>query len=125
MAGDSVYDSRSVANYMINKSAQHGGLDPLQVLKLIYIAHGFTLAAYDRPLLDDDVEAWKYGPVVRRVYSMLPAGAARITASIPGVAPAVLDDQSRSVVDTVYDKYHPLSGLYLSTLTHKQGEWSL
>lgn len=122
MAGDFVYDSRAVANYLIGKAGA-GGLDSLQVMKLVYIAHGFVLAVLDRPLLEDDVEAWQHGPVVRRVYHCLPGGAAAIVRPIFEHAPAIDDDHDEAVgiVDSMFEKFGEIPGLYLSSLTHKPG----
>jgi uncharacterized phage-associated protein len=115
---DLVYPSRAIANYLIEHS--RGGLDPLQVIKLAYIAHGFTLGLFDRPLLEDDVEAWKFGPVVRRIYAVIPGGSARITAPLSAEKPELADDD-KTVVDSVLDQYGRYSGLYLSSLTHRPG----
>src|SRR6185437_2444728 len=109
---DRVYDSRTIANYLIGKAAPRGGLDPLQVMKLCYIAHGFTLALTGRPLIEDDVEAWKLGPVVRRVYDHIPGGSTAIVtppASFPKIAD--LEDGERGVVDDVFAKYGQFGGL--------------
>jgi uncharacterized phage-associated protein len=126
MAGDKVYNSRAIANYLILKASQRGGLDPLQIMKLTYIAHGFALAVTSRPLIEDDVEAWKHGPVIRNVYSMLPGGSARIVDVLGATGSADLGDDQRAVVDSVYENYGSLSGLYLSTLTHREGSpWDL
>ena len=43
-------------------------LTPMQLIKLSYIAHGWTLAILDNPLFKDIVEAWRYGPVVPDIY---------------------------------------------------------
>jgi uncharacterized phage-associated protein len=120
MPSAAVYDSRSVANYLIGKSLP-AGLTALQVLKLSYIAHGFVLALLGRPLLRDDVEAWKFGPVVRRIYSALPFGAAPNTNPIAGVDPAPLQNDERGIVDGVFSQYGKFDGIYLSTLTHRPG----
>jgi len=120
MAGDTVYDSRSIANYLIGKAGTHG-LTALQVLKLVYIAHGFTLGLTGRGLLEDEVEAWKFGPVVRRIYSAIPAGSAPITKPIAGIPAATLKAAERKIVDLVFTQYGSLGGMYLSSLTHRAG----
>ena len=43
----------------------------MKVLKLVYMAHGFNLAITDDPLINDRVEAWKFGPVIRPLYGKL------------------------------------------------------
>jgi Uncharacterized phage-associated protein len=40
----------------------------LKLQKLLYYVQGFALAMYDKPLFDEDIEAWMYGPVVPCVY---------------------------------------------------------
>ncbi|MXW15144.1 MAG: DUF4065 domain-containing protein [Rhodothermaceae bacterium] len=61
--------------YLLKKAAEEGrGLTPLQINKLVYICHGWALGKLDRPLIDNrfgQIEAWKYGPVVRNVYERL------------------------------------------------------
>ena len=58
-----------VSDYILSKS--EGRMTQLQVIKLAYIAHGYTLAILDRELIEDPVEAWKHGPMFRVVYSAL------------------------------------------------------
>jgi uncharacterized phage-associated protein len=119
-AADTVYDARMIASYLVGKATPFG-LDALQVMKLTYIAHGFTLAVLDKPLLEDDIEAWKFGPVIRRVYSVLPAGNQRFTTLLQPIPVVQMDQRDNGIVDSVFDKYGKLSGLYLSTLTHRRG----
>ncbi len=61
--------------YLLKKAAEAGrGLTPLQINKLVYICHGWALGKLDRPLIDNrlgQIEAWKYGPVVRDIYYRL------------------------------------------------------
>lgn len=40
----------------------------MQVIKMAHIAHGYSLAIHNEPLVDEAVEAWKYGPVVPSLY---------------------------------------------------------
>ena len=120
MASETVYDARSIASYLLNRAADRG-LDALQVMKLTYIAHGFALASLNKVLIDDDVEAWKYGPVIRRLYYAIPAGSQSFKALIQPTQPANLIGEDRDLVDAVFEKYGQLSGLHLSTLTHRPG----
>lgn len=122
MAGsESVYDSRRIANYLVGKSGPRG-LTALQVMKLTYIAHGFMLGFKSRPLLEDDVEAWRHGPVMRRIYHLLPGGNAPIIGELaPLMGAEVPDDDDRKIIDMVFNNYGTLSGLHLSSLTHSDG----
>ncbi|MCY4672954.1 MAG: DUF4065 domain-containing protein, partial [Bacteroidetes bacterium] len=64
-----------VIAYLLKKAAEEGeGLTPLQINKLVYICHGWAWGKLNRPLIDNrsgQIEAWKYGPVVREVYTRL------------------------------------------------------
>ena len=62
--------SLAVAQHMINRCTQAGdpAITPMQLIKLVYIAHGYMLGKHGRPLLDEAVQAWQYGPVVPSVY---------------------------------------------------------
>ena len=43
-------------------------LDPLQINKMCHLVNGFTLEERDEPAFYNNVEAWKYGPVIPEVY---------------------------------------------------------
>jgi uncharacterized phage-associated protein len=114
--------ARTVANEFIRLSgADARALTPLQVIKLVYIAHGYMLALYQRPLITDAIEAWKYGPVIPRLYHALKQyGAGSITEPIPGGSDE-LDEDERDVIKQVYEAYGHLTGIQLSQMTHQRG----
>lgn len=63
------YDPKAIANYfLIVAKAQGRPLTPMQVQKLTYFAHGWHLAIEDKPLIDEQVEAWAFGPVIPSLY---------------------------------------------------------
>ena len=55
-----------IANFFIDLNPPD--LTLLKLIKLCYIAHGFTLALLDKPLSNEKAAAWKYGPVFPSLY---------------------------------------------------------
>jgi uncharacterized phage-associated protein len=73
-------------------------LTPLQLIKLVYIAHGWSLHYFpETPLLIEIPQAWQYGPVVPSLYSAVRRyGSSPIIALLPGdTDPQELDEQSK------------------------------
>ena len=65
------YSSEKIANFFLGLAQKEQvELTPLKLQKLLYFAHGWHLVldSDGDPLLDEDIEAWKYGPVVPSIY---------------------------------------------------------
>jgi len=64
------YSSFAVANYFIKKANDEGRRDmsPMKLQKLVYFSHALYLAMTEKPLIDELVQAWDYGPVVASLY---------------------------------------------------------
>lgn len=133
----------SVANYFIELAERDSkDLTMLGMMKRIYIAHGFSLAIYDKPLLDsrfDKVEAWRYGPVIPSVYHSfkhhknLPIHERTVIVSWNDIAgeyefitPELTDPNARDIVEMVWKRYFNFSTPELVNLTHKDGSpWAI
>jgi uncharacterized phage-associated protein len=119
------YDAATIANQFIAlASKEQKKLTPMQLIKLSYIAHGFSLAIFRRPLLDEAIEAWRYGPVIPSLYDKLKRYGSRPVdgaISTPFFGAEVLEDDDLGLLDQVFNKYGGLNGLQLSHLTHKPG----
>ena len=61
------YSADAIANYFVDRGKS---LTQIKVQKLCFYAHGWYLALdpSGRPLIGEQVEAWKYGPVFRSLY---------------------------------------------------------
>jgi uncharacterized phage-associated protein len=118
-----MHDSRTVANRFLHMAEAKGdSLTPMQVLKLVYIAHGWMLGLYSRPLIKDPIQAWQYGPVIPRLYNSIKGfRGAPVTGSIGAPANDDLDDYEQDVVRQVYEVYGSKTGPALSRLTHAPG----
>jgi uncharacterized phage-associated protein len=102
-------------------------LTPLQLIKLVYIAHGFSLVYLTDPLLSEPPQAWQYGPVVPSLYHAVKQyGSNPITAPIEGdTDPQELSPQAGGLIAAVYRAYGHLSGIQLSNMTHQENTpWS-
>lgn len=116
------HSSRTVAKYLLEKAHKRGlQLTPMQLLKLVYIAHGWMLGLYSRPLIKDDVEAWEYGPVVRDLYRAVKKYRHMPVQEVPGAPDEVLDEREENLIDQVLDIYGDKHGLFLSSITHAPG----
>jgi uncharacterized phage-associated protein len=114
-------DSRTVANRFLGIAREHGdALTPMQLLKLVYIAHGWMLGLHGKPLIRDEVEAWQYGPVIPRLYNAI-----RRFRSQPVEGDLKTDERldaaEENIVSQVYQIYGKKSGPALSRLTHQKG----
>ena len=57
-----MFESLTVADGFLELSRErHRALTPMQLLKLVYIAHGWRLGLYGKPLIRDEIQAWQYG----------------------------------------------------------------
>ena len=64
-----MHDSRAVANEMLEIAREEGvTLTPMQLIKLVFFAQGWSLGLRGKRLFAHDVSAWQYGPVVSQVY---------------------------------------------------------
>ena len=69
---DNTYKSKAVFNRFYNKAHSEGiPLTPMQAIKLVYFAHAWNLGFFQRPLIDEPVEAWKFGTVIPSLYQSL------------------------------------------------------
>ena len=119
------YALETIANTFIRKAREEGrgDLTPMKLLKLVYIANGWSLGLNNQPLFADEVEAWKYGPVVPALYHKIKQYRNRsIDRELPepsGVENIETGDQR--LLDRVWNTYGQHSGLTLSSITHKPG----
>lgn len=98
---------------------------PMQLLKLVYIAHGYMLARHGVPLIRESVEAWQYGPVVRSVYEAIRDFRSSPVTNVPA-SPESFSSEEVSVMRDVARIYGRADAITLSTATHQTGTpWSV
>lgn len=113
------HDATHVAEYVL-WLAKDNPISPMQLIKLVYISHGWMLGLFGRPLIDDTVQAWPYGPVIPSVYHRYKRFGGRSINEIPDIEPPNFSARERSVMRQVWDQYGNYTGPQLSALTHKR-----
>jgi len=138
--------SKALANYLLDLAADDGiDVSPMKLQKLVYYCQGWYLAITDEPLIDEQIEAWKFGPVVDslfhefKAYGRMPISS-RATRFIQSdssedffgfcsIVPAIDDECDdadeaetiKQVVKRVWDVYKAYSAERLSNMTHQAG----
>ena len=142
------YNPIAIANYFIEQAESHGEtLTAMKLQKLVFFAHGWYLAIKNAPLIDEQVEAWPYGPVIRSLYrEFREYGDRNITEKVSVFKTLVKSDGRRSrtilrptiddnpesatftkqFLDRVWEVYSKFTAIQLSNMTHEVGTpWRL
>lgn len=122
------HDSRALANQILLQARkQNVSLTIMQLLKLMFFAHGWHLALHDRPLSRDPVEAWQYGPVFPLVYKAAQGqGGVRLAAPLRDKSGQIelieeFTPAEQNLIDEIIEGYGHMHAFDLSALTHEKG----
>ena len=98
----------------------------MQLQKLVYIAHGYSLALMGDPLIYNDVRAFQYGPVYPKLYRKLSKyGAGLVTEPVKAEDAIDPTGEQFKLIEAVWNIYGQMEGSKLSALTHMEGSpWS-
>lgn len=116
-----MYRIFDIANWFLKKES----MDQKKVQKLCYYAQAWSLALFDKPIIDCKFEAWAHGPVCRELLNELHG---HTYFDIPQDA---LKSKSNNITNTddiefmerVWETYKDFSGYQLEVLTHKERPW--
>ena len=113
-----------IANMYIRlaNDIQDDSMDNLKINKMLYYAQGWSLVKLGRPMFEDEIQAWDYGPVIPNVYHVFKCcGKSTI------MAPQDIFDESRlsteelELLIAVYTAYGRYTGWALKEMTHEKG----
>ena len=116
----------SVANFFIDQE-NNKDVDNIKVNKLVYVSLGFSLGMEDFVLFDEDVEAWKFGPVIPSVYHHFKKYKdqkikKQLDADSHGrPITQVEDKENLGILKGVWEIYNGKNGKELVDLTHQEG----
>ncbi|HUX56069.1 MAG TPA: type II toxin-antitoxin system antitoxin SocA domain-containing protein [Bacteroidales bacterium] len=117
--------ARNVSDFFLSLSEPEAGdtISNLKMQKLLYYAQGYYFALYNKPLFQEKIIAWQYGPVVKEVYE---AYSEYSHGSIPKprrINLKVFDEEIMNFLKEIYQVYGQYSALRLMQLTHGEPPW--
>lgn len=122
-----MYTATAIANFFIGKGMQEDKpVDQMKVQKLVYFAHGWHLAIAGEPLLNEAIEAWRFGPVIPSLYNSLKySGNQSITKPIEifefdGALANGSNNELNLFLSGIWNLYSPFTGIQLSNMTHEE-----
>lgn len=115
---------KHIANELLRLAYEGVGelMTNLKLQKMLYYQQGFHLAYFDRPLFEDEIEAWMYGPVVPAMYYEYESYGRR------GIEPSeeiecAMNEEEWRLFCKVYDIYGKYSAEGLIEMTHNEAPW--
>lgn len=105
-------------------------LSQMKVMKLLYYIQAASLSISGKRMFDNDIVAWKYGPVVEAVHRKYSGCRGIVNSNYP-ITPQDLEDykelqadeQASSILNSIYDVYGYSSAYDLMRQTHSEKPW--
>jgi len=127
-----LHDGRSIANFILDDCEAIGRLiSNVELQKIIYFCHAWTLVETGQPLIKHLFEAWDYGPVLPYLWREFTTfGKAPITARAQRLNPMTgrqeiavynLDVETRTFLSKIIAFYSRIDAFDLVELSHVAG----
>ena len=120
------YSAVDVAKYIANKcSVERHFISNLQLQKIMYYVQKHFLQNQKRALFSEEIEAWAFGPVVRKVYDYFCGfGAMPIFFLLSSESPIAKEDSK--VIDRIVESKRELNPWAMVEDTHQKGKaWDM
>ncbi|MDR0864778.1 MAG: DUF4065 domain-containing protein [Candidatus Symbiothrix sp.] len=95
----------------------------LKLQKMLYYVQGFHLAFFDKPLFEDEIVAWQYGPVVPDMYRKFAQFGSSPLFVPENTKIVYFDDDSEDIFQEVIEGYGQFSATRLMKMTHNEPPW--
>lgn len=118
-----MYSALDVADYIVERCANLGRpVSNLQLQKILYYVQLNFLRIFDKCAFDDDIQAWRHGPVVKEVYYKYNVcGRHEIIPRVTQTTKGMFLEKDRDLIDQVTDACVQLDAWELVERSHKIG----
>lgn len=114
-----------VAKYFIHLSHKvNAPISQLKLQKLLYYAQGWSFVWDDKALFDEHIEAWRYGPVIPKIYHEYKEYGNGPIPETEGLSFfPFAGDYELKTIEAVWDGYKKYSPIQLVNKTHREDPW--
>lgn len=119
-------DCLDVARYFIIRAYDDGIDDEMtnmKVQKLLYYSQSLHLALYDEPLFDEEIQAWRYGPVCPPVYRFYSDFEARQLPIPKKEFLSQISHETKELLEEIWEYFGGYHAYLLSDMTHVEFPW--
>jgi uncharacterized phage-associated protein len=114
-----------IANWFLASIDREVGdpITPLKLQKLVYYAQAWALALLERPLFEEDLEAWTHGPVVPSLFEQFKDNGLEAL-PYPDEVP-LFDSEVEILLEEILDVYGHLPVRQLEKLIQNEAPWKI
>ena len=121
-----VMKANQISNYIISLAQNNPeeNLTNMKLQKILYYLQGFHLALFNEVLFEEEIEAWKYGPVIsKEYYTFKVYGNNSIIVPETNHSFDYLRDKQKKFINKVYGYFRQFSPVKMMELTHEESPW--
>lgn len=124
-----LYSATDVAKYFIYLSSQafigdnkeREGITNLKLQKILYFAQAYYLAKFNKPLFNNTIEAWEYGPVIPDIYRRFKNyGGKPIISKRDN---STLSEKDKEILKEIWETFGGYSASRLVDISHAHAPW--
>jgi uncharacterized phage-associated protein len=117
---------QDVARYFIIRAYEDGReaeMTNMKVQKLLYYAQSLNLALHDEPLFEDEIQAWRYGPVCPPAYRLYSKFEAQQLPIPDKDFLKSISQETKKLLEEVWEYFGEYHAYQLSGMTHLEFPW--
>ncbi len=116
------HDARAVANYLLRHAQENGvPVAATDLVKLVFLSHGWMLGLHHRPLIRDKVVTTSVGPMIWGVYRGFKQQGLNLHKEIPSIKVVQFTEQEKKVMEDVFQRYSTKSPFELTSIITRPG----
>lgn len=113
-----------VADFIVRSLHESGDeVSNMKLQKLLYFAQALYLAEFQKPLFDEEMQAWKDGPVSPAVYRRFREFTHRDIQESALGTPGGVDLEEARHIEMVLNTFGGFTARVLRTMSHKSDPW--